>query len=195
MPYRVRRGLIPVMDPVSDSPSEAPSHDARPAGTLESTASQAVFRAPWGELERQLPYVVITTQAWPEEWWRPPGSRAPRRIDDADRSSTLVAAAVAEATPPIGHRMQDPIARATDAPSERLAASVIAVPVDPIRRIGITAIPKRSTTVGTPAPARGRRRAPRREPARRGSLARLVLVAVGLVLSLIAVESASRRRH
>jgi hypothetical protein len=139
------------------------------------------FKAPWGELERELPYVTITTQPWPEEWWRP----AARQVA---RVSTAAVATAATA-----------IARATDTPSERLSASAVAVPIDSAPQIAISPTPTPpavgQTSTTETSTNRETRRATRAEAPKRGILARLALVAAGLVLSLIAVESASRRRH
>ena len=147
------------------------------------------FQAPWGELE-PIPYVVVTTQPWPEEWWRPNGSgphtvaAGPHagtagpdtRSDGRNIASTRPVprqiavipiergAAVPRAAPPVGER------RAPDHPARRTAAAT------------------------TNAAARRRRDAEARAARRRGTLTRLAIFAVGLVISLIAVETAARRR-
>jgi hypothetical protein len=168
------------------APASVATAAVTPVGVPETaSASRSVlpaaapsFRAPWGEIERELPYVTITTQPWPEEWWRP---AAPRQT-----------IATVEAT-------ADAIARATDTPSERLTRSAVAVPVEAARSIAIKPIAKLEPLHETQAPetpqAKRTLASARKQPPRRGILGRLVLVAAGLVLSLIAVESASRRRH
>src|SRR5204862_1792457 len=98
VPYRVRRGFVPAMTRHVDSTSRP---YARRMGTATEAArviSEPSFRAPWGELERQLPYVTITTQPWPEEWWRAshrPVAQAAAPVAFAgaadDRSAALVA--------------------------------------------------------------------------------------------------------
>jgi hypothetical protein len=174
LPYRIRRGLTPdgtslidELAPTSAPALATPAHVALPA-------AEPSFRAPWGELERELPYVTITTQPWPEEWWRP-----------SARAGTRASAAVAATA----------IARATDRPSERVAASTVAIPVDSTPHIAIAPLAQTTPDGDIPAPDTRSRRATRTEVPRRGFLARMALVAAGLVLSLIAVESASRRRH
>jgi hypothetical protein len=178
VPYRVRRGLVPIMAPMtgvlapsSVSATISTSHPALPA-------AEPSFRAPWGELERELPYVTITTQPWPEEWWRP-----------AARRMTAAAATLAS----------NAIARATDRPSERIGTSAVAVPVDTTPAIAIAPLAASEAIRESATPDRIRNRDARRtdrgEAPRRGFLGRLALVAAGLVLSLIAVESATRRRH
>src|SRR3954454_10546071 len=122
MPYRVRRGLVPVMPapPGVRAPASVATTrvtDIAPPSHAELPAAEPLFRAPWGELERELPYVTITTQPWPEEWWRPAGRR-------------MAAAAVGMA--------DTAIARATVIPSERVSLSGAAVPVDTAQPIAIT---------------------------------------------------------
>jgi hypothetical protein len=180
IPYRVRRGLVPVMAPLTGTLAQSSGPGSVATAHAVLPAAQPSFRAPWGELERELPYVTITTQPWPEEWWRP----AARHIG----SATATTAANA-------------IARATDPPSERLSASAVAVPVEAAPAIAIAPLvkPESQPPADRPSPGAAPRRAARRpnrnEAPRRGFLGRVALVAVGLVLSLIAVESASRRRH
>ncbi len=176
VPYRVRRGLVPVSTPFTGvlAPTTAPA--VRSTAHTALPAAEPSFRAPWGELERELPYVTITTQPWPEEWWRPSAASA----RTATRTSTAIAATA--------------IARATDTPSERIAASAVAIPVDSARPIAIVPLVRPEPSIDMPAPETPRTTA-RTEAPRRGFLGRLALVAAGLVLSLIAVESASRRRH
>ena len=180
VPYQVRRGLVPVMAPFAAA--LAPTSASQSVSTARAAlpAAEPSFRAPWGELERALPYVTITTQPWPEEWWRP----AARGLGAA--TSALAANA---------------IARATDRPSELLSASAVAVPIEAAQAIAIAPLgePESRPNAAPPSPDAGpgrtARRANRNEAPRRGFLGRVALVAVGLVLSLIAVESATRRRH
>jgi hypothetical protein len=178
LPYRVRRGLVPVLAPFAGV--LVPTTGPGPIANLHTTmpSAEPAFRAPWGELERELPYVTITTQPWPEEWWTP-----------AARRRTAATPALAG----------NAIARATELPSERVAASVVAVPIDAGPRISVAPNAEPEPHIDAPAPSAHRRRdgrrAVRNEAPRRGFLGRVALVAVGLVLSLIAVESASRRRR
>jgi hypothetical protein len=188
MPYRVRRGLVALMDLSPDvlAPASAAittitpvtGGETAPPSTSALPAAEPSFRAPWGEIERELPYVTITTQPWPEEWWRPAARRT--------AVGTVDAAA-------------DAIARATDTPTERMTRSAVAVPVEAAHSIAIKPIAKPEPAHETPAPETPKaKRTPasaRKQAPRRGGRGRLVVVAGGLVLSLIAVESASRRRH
>ena len=124
-------------------------------------------RAPWEEPARKIPYVIITTQPWPEEWWR--------RTDRPGASTT----------------------RATERPLE-----IVALP-----RMPELAPPEEAPPLVAPSRSAqqarrgsGALRADRREDRdragsrRRGSLGRLALFVLGLVISLVAVETATRWR-
>src|SRR4051794_40500515 len=116
VPYRVRRGLVPVMAPFAGVLAPSSDKETISASRAALPAAEPSFRAPWGELERELPYVTITTQPWPEEGWPP----AARRV--ATAATSLASNA---------------IARATDTPSEHVSASAMAIPVDTAHAIGI----------------------------------------------------------
>jgi hypothetical protein len=182
VPYQMRRGLVPVMSlgggsrtdragessapqagaatPASDLAAEEASRSeasvpwahAGPTPIAETRRIDASFRAPWGESESKNPFVVITTEPWPVEWWRVP------------RTAPLSAAATS-----------NPMAVAA---SPFPAARSRIVPLE---------VPQHAD--------RPRARTRRRETPRRGLLARIALVAFGLVVSLLAVESASKRRR
>ncbi len=173
--YGSRRRLVGVMHgrngwlPNGSSPS---SSDA------PSSLDQSSFRAPWGELEGGIPYVTITTQPFPLEWWTVPGLR-----------STAAAHAIAD---PIDLLFRPSNVLVEPAPEPDLAVELeqIAVIVEPEE----PAV-ERSTPELPTAEARRTRRTTRRSAReRRGLVTRMVLVAVGLVISLIAVETATRRR-
>jgi hypothetical protein len=166
--YDTRRRLVGVMHGNNgwsiNNPTRPPSSNGRAA----ARAQEPAFRAPWGELERQIPYVTITTQPFPLEWWTPPAMRA---------------AAVTRATE----------LPASPDPAPRPFA-IIKIEVADDAEV---AEPARLEPRPRPLPASAAQPGPRsvgRQRQRRGFLTRLALVAVGLVISLIAVETASRRR-
>ena len=148
-----------------------------PSGT-GSNPGQSAFRAPWGELEVGIPYVTITTQPFPLEWWTAPGLRT-------------TAAAHATADPidllyrPSGILVEPALEPAL--PVELEQVLVIAEPEEP-------AVDGFTTDWPTAEARRARRTARRSARQRRGLATRMFLVAVGLVISLIAVETATRRR-
>jgi len=145
-------------------PSEAPyaapgnANGHRPGSatltSLPALPRPQAPRAPWTESKVRIPYVVITTQPWPTEWWRPPSERV--ATNGAVARPIEIVALPREEAPP---------AEAPRAP-ERIAEPVVR-------------LPERAR------PSRQRRR---------GMLTRLAIVAIGVVISLIAVETASRRR-
>ena len=122
-------------------PAPARTLEAPTNGTLSNRLRIAPWEsvpAPWDEAENPVPYVVITTQPWPEEWWR----AGPR-----------------------------------DTPSNGSKPHPLTVRQVPS---GINVIPVRAR--------------PRARARRRGLFTRLAIFAVALLISLIAVETASRRR-
>jgi uncharacterized membrane protein len=163
----------------------SPLAAARVTATNGHSPAEPGFRAPWGELERKIPYVVITTQPWPHEWWRP----ATEQTSAAERATAhpvdILARPRAQAAAPFPDFL--PEHRSIIAASAGATASAAPSPARTTAQTAQTARPPK---------ARQRGGAPRRDPAqrRRGLFARLAIVAVGLVISLIAVETASRRR-
>jgi hypothetical protein len=182
---------------------------ARPS----APAAEPGFRAPWGELERQIPYVVITTQPWPTEWWRAPMHRAAaaqrataQPADLLTRSGSwdgLAALATAAAAAPgraIGVKVWDTPEHTTAhdrsfAPEMMPAPEMTAPEMMPAPDHAPTPEPV-ETPVAAPrivSESRAVRRARAKEN-RRGLFTRLAIVAFGLIVSLIAVETATRRR-
>ncbi len=151
------------------------------------------YLAPWGELD-PIPRVVIRTYPFPTRWWRAIGPQTA-----AARATAPVAPAVIRIDP-----VPDEPARVT-IPIETSTAARTPATVATASAPGITGMTFAATSGAAPPlremPAaraidRGADEVdPRRSPQRRRSLiGRLALLAVGLVISLIAVESASRRR-
>lgn len=136
------------------------------------------FPAPWGELEHPIPSVTVTTQLFPLEWWTAPGLRR-----------TAVARATADPIELLARRSSIPIL-----PEPR---PLVAEATEP--DVGA---PLAIEPTDRPAPrewpehgARRTRSTTRRSAhQRRGLVTRMALVAIGLILSLIAVETATRRR-
>ena len=192
-----------------------------PASDRLRVAPWESIPAPWGEPENPIPYVVITTQPWPEEWWRP------NAVHDANgspikaaRPASQLASAVDRVAPVHANGAGSngtglngsaplPVAR------QKVPFDVEVIPVDrgePMPPTTTLPTTLRST------PRRGCRRPSgsshavdcrrSRHPSvevererlatartrRRGMLTRLAIFAAGLVISLIAVETASRRR-
>jgi hypothetical protein len=174
--------------------------------------------APWGEPEHPIPYVVITTQPWPEEWWRPnPAHDANGSPIKAARPASQLASAVDRVAPvhangagsngtglngtaplPVARQKVPfdveviPVIRAE-------ATSQPTLPTTPIIRRDerAAARPEARVPAASAAPPRrevGRERLATARARRRGMLTRLAIFAAGLVISLIAVETASRRR-
>jgi len=182
--YGSRRRLVGVMHGRN---GWLPNGRAFPTSETSYAVDGPAFRAPWGELEHEIPYVTITTQLFPLAWWTAPSLRATATawatadpIDILYRPVKPVfdPAPASVETPDPGQR-QDVMA----------AEPVTVAPVAAELAIGVAPPPR---------PAADRRRARRAThrtaQARRGLVARLVVVAVGLIISLIAVESATRRR-
>jgi hypothetical protein len=146
-------------------------------GSNGTAPAEPGFRAPWGEVERQIPYVVITTQPWPMEWWRPPQSREAAARRASDQPADLLARPAAQAAPPLLPEATVGI-RVWDTPAHTSAHEPV----------GMRVAPRKNTE-----PRSTVRRA-RAQQKRRGLFTRLAVVAVGLIVSLIAVETATRRR-
>ena len=118
----------------------------------------------------RLPFVVITTQAWPEEWWR-----APRNGAVQTAPSTAAQRAISVAT--------------------------IARPVETAPVITVAPMPAptdmRQASHGPrdrPHGAEPTDRLPGRRRRSRGTFTRLAMLGLGLLVSIVAVEAASRRR-
>jgi len=178
------------------------------------------FPAPWGEPENPIPYVLITTQAWPEEWWRPSTMRARTDIRSAtdlpesrlDAAVNRVAAGHEYDAGPDGAGLNGSTARPTNGQHGPSRIGVIPVvrggAMPTARDVPATAstllqddrAKRRESHVQAAAEVRAQRADLERErlalarSRRKGTLARLAIFAVGLVISLIAVETASRRR-
>ena len=162
--------------------------NGRPTSGTLAVADGPAVRAPWGELEHQIPSVTISTQLFPFEWWTAPGLR-----------STVGARATAAPTelvtrPTIIPILPEPLEE-VPAASEPVGAALTAA--EPAERQAERDAPERDAPEGD-APEREARRARsaarRSARQRRGLATRVALVAIGLILSLIAVESATRRR-
>jgi hypothetical protein len=214
----------------------APAAPAVSALAAAEPVAEPGFRAPWGELERQIPYVVITTRQWPAEWWRAPAGRSA-----AARRATAQPAEILAGSTHVQGRSTDlrrPVSASASTRSaargaggwDGLAALAAAAAVPGRREIGIKVwdTPEH-TSAHDPASARSNGyahdlpspaipdssdRAPIHEPViaprvpsesraerrtrakenRRGLFTRLAVVAFGLIVSLIAVETATRRR-
>lgn len=194
-----------------------PSH-AAPASSVAVSDRLRVapwesIPAPWGEPEQRVPYVVITTQPWPEEWWRPNARRLPPEGDTV--------AELPELRPAPGHsngnsngagRAQRDVGgmqEAASAPEIRSRTGAIPVHGD----AGSTShddsseaallhedrARRREIHLEAVGDVRTQRRLERERKAeararRRGMLTRVAIFVAGLVISLIAVETASRRR-
>jgi hypothetical protein len=175
--YGSRRRLVGVMDGRNGWQTNGRGPAAFPPA---SSVYGPAFRAPWGEPEHADPSVTITTQLFPLAWWTAPGLRA------------------------------RPITRATSAPVD-LVDRLVRIPIEPeyaptdvpaseqelaaISRLDVLEVAAEARTEPRAhEPRRSGRAARRSAQHRRGFAARLALVAVGLILSLIAVETATRRR-
>jgi hypothetical protein len=199
-------------------------------------AAEPGFRAPWGELERQIPYVVITTRQWPAEWWRAPtGRSAAARRATAQPADVLAGSATVRGSSTDVRRPASASASTRSASRgaggwEGLAALAAAAAVPGRRDVAVKVwdtpehvsahdlAPARSKgfahdipspTIAdaldrapihvpvvaprVPSESRAERRA-RAKERRRGLFTRLAVVAFGLIVSLIAVETATRRR-
>jgi len=208
------------------SPPPRASHAAGAESDRLRVAPWESIPAPWGEPENAVPYVVITTQAWPEEWWRPNAKRVPRDGDGAaefleSRQSRLAAAGrLPESRFASGPRLNgtgpDGIGEERTAPQQdRAEHSPSRLGVIPVVRGGARPASNDDVAAATRlqeerarrweahvqsiADVRAQRNLERERltlvrSRRRGSLTRLAIFAAGLVISLIAVEAASRRR-
>jgi hypothetical protein len=161
----------------------------RHASSNGHVATEPGFRSPWGELERQIPYVVITTQPWPAEWWRPRPQREAAAMRATAQPMDLLARPAAQA--PAQAAIQAPEApvgiKVWDTPAHTTAHD-LGDAAEPL----VTPAPSRPSSVSHNRAAVRRRARPQQD--RRGLFARLAVLAVGLIVSLIAVETASRRR-
>jgi hypothetical protein len=168
--------------------------------------------APWGEPQIQVPYVVITTQPWPEEWWRPNARRLPRDGDPADLPESRLVATHPNGTGSDGTARDG--GSADGLPIDHQGPSRIGV--IPVVRGGVAPAGhddglhdatllredrarRREVRMKSVARAQAQRRLEGEQLAeararRRGTLTRLAIFVVGLVISVIAVETASRRR-
>ncbi len=197
--------------------------------------------APWGEPDNPVPYVVITTHPWPEEWWRPnvvpvrreaePGAdlsesrlaaagrvtaiRAVGRVTATGALERITAARLNGAGPsgagsngaetggsrPRTASAQNgpsrigfvPVVRGGATPPAHDDSLPVATPLRDDRAS------RREGRIESVAEVRARRELERERLAeararRRGMLTRLAIFAAGLVISLIAVETAARRR-
>jgi hypothetical protein len=209
----------------------APSRAPRAASSIVPSDRLRVapwesIPAPWGEPENPVGYVVITTQPWPQEWWRPNAKRVPRDGDAAaelkdSRGSRLAAASrLPESRLDTGPGLNGTGAEGN--PGKRTAArpdaaehSASRIGVIPVVRGGATPASRDDQATATRLHEdRARRREARMQSIagvraqhnlererlalarshRKGSLTRFAIFAVGLVISLVAVEAASRRR-
>lgn len=183
--YGSRRRLVGVMHGRN---GWLPNGRALSASEAAWTLDEPAFGAPWGELEHEIPYVTITTQLFPLAWWTAPGLRA-----------TAVAPAIADPIDLLYRPTSipfepSPVPARTTEPELR---HVIPEPADPVPvapDADEPAIHPAPTDLAAPEPQRTRRATRRSAHERRGLVARAVLVAVGLIISLIAVETATRRR-
>lgn len=194
--YDTRRRLVGVMHGSNTWSVNSP---ARPSGGTAHVPSaptaplqaEPAFRAPWGELERQIPYVTITTQPFPLEWWTPPGMRAAA----VTRATALPVDLVSRPTPTFQELPEAPNAWLATEPGASPVPTVSKpIAAEPMAAEAKTADPMPAMTdvVATRRP----RTAPasREQRQRRGFVTRLAVLAIGLVISLIAVETATRRR-
>lgn len=146
--------------------------------------------APWGEPENAVPYVVITTQPWPEEWWRPNAKRIPR---DGGPAADLLESRLAAARHGPSRIGVIPVERGGAEPRARddpAATSTLLEEDRAMRREART-----QSIAGVHAQRRiERERLAEARARRRGTMTRLAIFALGLLISVIAVETASRRR-
>jgi hypothetical protein len=168
-----RRSQIrrPGPGPRSASPATIPIEGTQAPGRV---LFREILAPPWQEATGTPPSVVVTTHAWPSGWPMPrsateramarPIPIVPARPDGGDDPGLLRTPA------PAGLHERDGRTQA-----ERAAGAPAGRPATPASH---------RRALGDPA-ARGR-------TGRRGLLARAVMIAAGLIVSLIAVEAASR---
>lgn len=215
-------GLLPVAPPQRKDPTPpaGPRMPGPPFGLVRSPAIAAdapasvarppspaagwpglTMTAPWGEPTEALPLVVITTQPWPEEWWRPAARSAAQRA--TERPITVVPARVAPSPPPpmaaaaSAPAAPAPAARATAAGATAPAAPAPAAPATAAGAAAPSAVdydrwPAMASGRPTGWVARPSRHRPRPARVRRGLVARLAIVGLGLLVSLVAAEAAAR---
>ena len=182
-------GLL-VIAPPERVPTRLPASrrvDGRASGQPGATAHRKplaaqltpLAMAPWGEPARSVPYVVITTQAWPHEWWRP-----------ADRVATVSAArpisVVAARRAPGGSIV--PVIPAKDLP----ASSVAGAPTDGDHAVAERAAAALGMAPPAASPAAHTSLAHGRGRSQRGLMRRVAILVIGLVVSIVAAETAYR---
>lgn len=178
-PYDARRRMVGVMHGRNGWSLNGPARTS--IGTPKATAEPA-FRAPWGELEQQIPYVTITTRPFPLEWWHP----RPAFDSAIARASAMPMDSVTPAAPVVQRDLMPLFEIRQPAPA---AAPGVRRAIDQEASFGQPSAYRADDRQARPATqAKGRRRR------RRGLAARLAVVALGLLISLLAVESATRRR-
>lgn len=189
------------------------------AATVRPSLEPA-FRAPWGELETEVVSVTITTRLFPLEWWRPPltharAASAHASVEPGNPLTSLkpLLRSASEgqggifgqdhALGSIGEAVVIPVYAA--AAFADPAAGVAQPAPGAAGRTGEAAEWRQLSPERTRKAAEWRERSrplpPRTTPShqqlrqqRRGLLTRLAVVVIGLVISLVAVESATRRR-
>lgn len=148
----------------------------RPRNARVTAASVAptVVLAPWGELPALRGLAVVTTQPFPDEWWRKPRI-APPPADPfqagANAPNTPNARPIEQAAPVMEHRPMPPVARAHTPHATDHAQATDRAPRSRAERRGHE-------------PATDRRRV-------RGRFARLCLVVAGALISWIVVDAAA----
>lgn len=164
-------GLLVVAPPERTARSRRPAvaRDGRIVIPIEPASGPAAsMPAPWGEPAEPFPWVVVSTRVWTDVW--------PRVATAATRATERPVSVAARAMSP------DPVSSVAGATVPFRAS--VAEPVTLAQEV-VAAEPVASRAVASGPAVRAAR-------PRRGFVARLAMFALGLLVSMVAVEAASR---
>ena len=161
-----------------------------PTGRVEipiGTSAEPVMLAPWGESAEPFPWVVVSTRVWTDAWpgmpRKEPGSDAIVRAlaRPAEVARIAVMPRPAESMNSAGHTAPTAVASSTPPTITSPATQAVAAGA----HAQISVVTRAMAFDPVPIPRREHR-------ARRGILARVAVLAIGLLVSLLAVEAVTR---